>query len=500
MTDLDEGKILLTGATGYVGGRLLRRLEAAGYPVRCLARNPDHLRGRTGPGTETVRGDVLDPASLPRAMEGVGTAFYLIHSMGSGSGFEEQERSGARHFAEAARAAGVGRIIYLGGLVRSEEGLSPHLRSRVKVGEILAASGIRVIEFRASIIIGSGSLSFEIIRALVERLPVMVTPRWVGMEAQPIAIDDVLDYLMEAVSIDIPASRVFECGGADRVSYGGIMKEYARQRGLRRIMIPVPVITPRLSGLWLGLVTPVYARIGRKLIDSIRHASVVTDDTARRVFRVKPRGLKEAIASALRREDARFARTRWCDAISSAGAPASYGGRRFGTRYVDSREIAVPVPPGDAFVPIRRIGGTGGWYAYDGLWRLRGLIDLLAGGVGMRRGRAHPDTLKPGDTLDCWRVEECREGRLLRLRAEMRMPGRAWLQFEVNPAGEGATVRQTAIFDPIDLSGILYWKALFPLHELVFGGMLRAIGARLGSASRVRRVGGVTASHGAEVP
>ncbi|HET8799348.1 MAG TPA: DUF2867 domain-containing protein, partial [Thermoanaerobaculia bacterium] len=438
--------ILVTGATGYVGGRLRRRLEADGRRVRCLARRPAELASRVGETTEVVRGDVLDAESLGPALAGVESAYYLIHSMGSGSDFEEQDRIAARNFASAARRAGVRRILYLGGLGHGEE-LSPHLRSRHEVGEILRESGVPVVELRASIVIGSGSLSFELIRALVERLPIMITPRWVEVEAQPIAIDDLLAYLVAALDVPLTESRVFEIGGADRVSYGDIMREYARQRGLRRAMIRVPVLTPRLSSLWLGLVTPVYARVGRKLIESIKHASIVRDSSALRVFPVKPRGIGEAIAAAIANENREIAESRWYDAFSSAGESRDWTGVHFGNRLVDSRERHVDVGPEEAFAPIRRIGGETGWYAYDWLWRLRGFLDLLAGGVGVRRGRPQPDAVHVGDALDFWRVEAIEVGRLLRLRAEMKVPGEAWLQLVATPIADGRTLlQQTAFF------------------------------------------------------
>jgi uncharacterized protein YbjT (DUF2867 family) len=471
----DSGIVLVTGATGYVGGRLVPVLERIGRPVRCLARRPEHLRDRVGPATEVVRGDVLDPASLAEATGGVDVAYYLVHSMGSRAAFEEADRSAAENFGRAAAAAGVRRIVYLGGLGEEGASLSPHLRSRHEVGRILRASGVPVIEFRASIVIGSGSLSFEMVRALVERLPVMVTPRWVDVPAQPIAVDDLLAYLAAALDVDVARSRIFEIGGADRVSYADIMREYARQRGLRRVMIRVPVLTPRLSSLWLGLVTPLYARVGRKLIDSIRHPTVVRDTTAMRVFAIRPRGLVDAIASALRHEDAAYAATRWSDALSASGTRTG-GDVRFGRRLVDSRSLRLPVPRPVAFAPIRRIGGTVGWYFADWLWIVRGFLDLLAGGVGMRRGRADPGTLRVGDTVDCWRVEALEPDRRLRLAAEMRLPGRAWLEFEVVDDGDGSVVRQTATFDPVGLAGLAYWYLVLPLHRVVFAGMLRSIG------------------------
>lgn len=330
--------------------------------MRSLARRPEFLASRVAPTTEVVAGDVLDRSSLRRALKGVHVAYYLVHAMGSTGDFDVEDRLVAHNFAVSAKAAGVQRIIYLGGLGDSRVQLSPHLRSRQEVGEILRQHGPQIIEFRASIVIGSGSLSFEMIRALVERLPVMLTPRWVSMPAQPIAITDLQRYLLAALDIMGTEHKIFEIGGADQVSYGDIMREYARQRGLRRVMIPVPVLTPRLSSLWLGLVTPVYAHVGRKLIDSLRHPTVVQDQTALHTFEVKLLGLREAIALALRHEDEELKQTRWSDALSAAGTPRDWGGVRFGSRLVDSRVAYVKARPTSALVRIRRIGGSTGWY------------------------------------------------------------------------------------------------------------------------------------------
>jgi len=466
--------ILVTGATGYVGGRLRRRLERLGHRVRCMARNPDRLKGRVAGGTELVGGDVLDAETLGAVLDGVHTAYYMIHSMGARRGFEELDRKAATNFGTAARAAGVRRIIYLGGLASEDTELSPHLRSRHEVGRILRESGVPTIELRASIVLGSGSLSFEMIRSLVERLPVMLTPHWVSVKAQPIAVNDLLEYLVE--SLDLPAeTRVFEVGGADQASYGDLMREYARQVGLRRRMLPVPVLTPWLSSLWLGLVTPLYAQVGRKLIDSIMIPTVVEDRSADGVFRVRPRGMPEAIATALRQEEQEFTETSWFDAYSSADHHETKAGIQYRNRMLDSRSLATELPPEKVFGPIRRIGGEAGWYAHDWLWIIRGALDLLVGGVGVRRGRRDPESLHVGDAVDFWRVEKYENNRLLRLRAEMKLPGRAWLEFEVEPTAEGSTVRQTAMFDPSGLFGLLYWYALYPVHGPVFEGMLEGI-------------------------
>lgn len=468
-----SGVILLTGATGYVGGRLLTLLEQQGVRVRCLTRRADALKGRVADTTEIVPGDVFDAASLPPAFEGVETAYYFVHSMGDNRDFATQDRVAAENFAKAATQAGVRRVIYLGGLGNPDEKLSKHLRSRQETGDILRAHHTQVIEFRASIVIGSGSVSFEMIRALVERLPIMVCPRWVEVQAQPIAIEDLLAYLLAALKLPETASQVYEIGGPDRVSYGQVMREYARQRGLTRWMIPVPLLTPYLSSLWLGLVTPLYARIGRKLVESLRNPTLVSNNLAESVFAVRPRSVSEAIARALVNEDREFAATRWSDALSSGGPLRSWGGERFGSRLVDSRTVTVNVPPEQAFAPIRRIGGETGWYYGNWLWSLRGMLDLLVGGVGVRRGRRHPDELHVGEPLDFWRVEVYEPGQRLRLKAEMRLPGRAWLEFEVSPCEQGSTIRQTALFDPVGLAGLLYWYGVSPLHQLVFPGMLR---------------------------
>src|ERR1700681_3547302 len=396
--------VLLTGASGYIGGRLVKELEKGGLAVRCLARRPDFLRSRVAASTEVIKADCLNRSSLLPAMAGVQTAYYLVHSMGSSGKFEQEDREAAQNFADIARNSGVRRIVYLGGLGNQDQALSAHLRSRHEVADILRSSEIPTIEFRASIVIGSGSLSFEMIRALVQRLPVMICPRWVAVKAQPIAVEDVVAYLMAALVLPVEQCGVFEIGGTDQVSYGQIMQEYARQCGLHRWMIPVPILTPRLSSLWLGLITPVYARIGRKLIDSMRNPTLVRDPSALTVFSIEPKGLREAIGRALRQEDQEFALTRWSDALSSAGKPQSWGGVKFGTRLVDSRTVQVSVPPASAFAPIQRIGGSNGWYFANFLWWFRGSLDLLVGGVGLSRGRRDPHTPAAGDALDFWRV------------------------------------------------------------------------------------------------
>ena len=446
--------IALTGATGYVGGRLLERLQELEQPLRCLTRDPERLAGRAAAGTEVIGVDVLHTEGLERALEGVDTAYYLVHSMGAPGSFAATDRRAAVSFAAAAERAGVRRIVYLGGLGH-EDRLSDHLASRHEVGDILRSGAVETIEFRASVIIGSGSLSFEMVRALVDRLPVMITPRWVSTPSQPIAIEDVLDYLVAALDLPAGGSRIYEIGGSDVVTYGDLMHEYAAQRGLTRHMLSVPLLTPRLSGLWLSLVTPLHARVGRKLVDGVQNQTVVRDDAALRDLPIRPRGVRDAIVRALEVED--------------HDAPP---------RLEDARTVWVSAPPERAFTPIRRIGGATGWYALDGLWRTRGLIDQLVGGVGLRRGRRDPEQLAPGDTLDFWQVERYEPNRLLRLRAQMRLPGRAWLEFEATPERGGTRIRQTARFEPAGLGGRLYWYVLLPVHAAIFRRMLQSIASR----------------------
>lgn len=450
---MQERIVLVTGATGYIGGRLLRTLEEAGRPVRCLARHPEKVVV-TRDSTEVVRGDCLDPASLGRAMAGVETAYYLVHSMAAGTRFAELDKQAATNFGEAAARAGVQRIIYLGGLADDRSSLSLHLKSRAETGEALRAAGVPVVEFRASIVIGAGSLSFEMIRALVERLPVMVCPRWVDTLAQPIAIDDVVRYLAGALSSKTFRNAVFDIGGPEVVSYGDLMRRYAALRGLRRLLLPVPVITPHLSGLWLALVTPTQARVGRALVEGLRNPTVVRSDKAQRTFNIAPTSLHDALTRAIADDRTNLK--------------------------VDRRTIVVDVPPAQAFAPIRRIGGTAGWYAGNRLWRLRALLDEMVGGVGMSGGRRDPEQCQVGDTIDGWTVEVFEPEQRLRLVAGMKLPGRGWLEFEVTPLDDGTRSRitQTATFDPRGVLGRAYWNAVVPLHAIIFRGMLRNVAKR----------------------
>ncbi len=446
-------RILLTGSTGYIGGHLLRSLEEGGHTVRCLARQPARV-APTRPTTEVVAGDCLDEASLDRALTGTRSAYYLVHSMAFGADFADLDRRAADNFGRAAARAGVRRIIYLGGLADATSALSAHLLSRAETGDVLRAGGVPVIEFRASVVIGAGGLSFQMIQSLVERLPMMVCPRWVATLTQPIAVDDVLAYLVAALDLPDTGSRVFEIGGPDVVSYGDMMREYARIRGLRRLLLPVPVLTPHLSGLWLALVTPAQARVGRALVEGLKNATVVRSIEARNTFDIEPMTLRASFARAI--EDGTAARLK-----------------------TDTRTVAVNVSPAQAFEPVRRVGGGAGWYFGNLLWKARGWVDRLLGGVGMQRGRRDPDVCAVGDVIDAWTVESYEPDRRLRLSADLKLPGRGWLEFEVTPLDCGRSlIRQTAMFDPRGLMGYAYWYAVYPVHALMFRGLLRRIAQR----------------------
>ena len=471
--------ILVTGATGYIGGRLVPRLIHDGYRVRCLVRDARRLEGRPWrEQVDVVEGDPLRPESLPAAMKDVEAAYYLIHSMAGGSGFHDRDIEAARQFGSAARAAGVGRLIYVGGLGDPQSELSEHLRSRHATGDALRESGVPVTEFRAGVIVGSGSLSFEMIRYLTERVPVMICPKWVFTRTQPIAIRNVLEYLAAALKTPASAGRVVEIGGSDVIAYGDMMKTYAEVRGLKRRLVPVPVLTPRLSSYWVHLVTPIPAVIAQPLVEGLRNEIVVRDDAAKSLFpEIHPMSYREAVKLALAKLDAGDVETVWSDAQAS-----SLGDRRpvvlasSEGMIVERRMMEVAASPAAVFKVFSRLGGKNGWLAWDWAWRLRGGLDRLRGGVGMRRGRRDPDELRAGDAVDFWRVEVVEPDRMIRLRAEMKVPGLAWLQFQVVPAGDGRSLlTQTAYFAPKGLSGHLYWYALYPLHGFIFGGMIRKL-------------------------
>jgi uncharacterized protein YbjT (DUF2867 family) len=478
---------LVTGATGYVGGRLVPRLLEAGRRVRVLARDPARLAGRPWAGeVEVVRGDVLDPSTLPGALQGVEVAYYLVHSMGEHAAFAERDRDAARAFGLAARDAGVKRIVYLGGLGAAGTGLSDHLRSRQETGDALRSGGVPVTEFRAAVIVGSGSISFEMIRWLVERLPVMICPRWVFQRIQPVAITDVLSYLVEAPRVPGSADRIVEIGGADVLTYREMMLGYAARRGLRRYLIPVPVLTPRLSSHWVRWMTPVPAAIARPLVEGLRNEVIVRDDSALRLFpAIRPLSYAEALDRALERLERGEVETAWSDALSNSppGVPTVTLSTVEGM-IIERRALQVDLPPGPLFRAFTGLGGARGWLYWNWAWEIRGVLDQLVGGPGFRRGRRDPDSLRPGDALDFWRVEAVEPGRLLRLRAEMKVPGRAWLQFEAQPHDGGSLLSQTAYFAPHGLAGHLYWYALYPIHAAIFGNLVRCVAERGRSLAR----------------
>ncbi|WP_042377292.1 SDR family oxidoreductase [Streptacidiphilus melanogenes] len=478
---------LVTGATGYIGGRLVRELLDAGYRVRCLSRNPDRLRDQPwADRVETVRADLGDPASLTAALDGVDVVHYLVHSLGSGADFERAEAAAARNLADAAARAGARRIVYLGGLLPrgvAPDALSPHLRSRAAVGEILRSGAVPTTELRAAVVLGSGSASFEMLRHLTERLPVMVTPRWVRTLIQPIAVRDVLRYLVAAAALPPEVNRSFDIGGPEVLSYREMMLRYARVAGLpRRVVAPVPVLSPALSSHWVGLVTPVPRGLARPLVESLRYEVVCREHDIARFVPDPPEGLlgfDAAVSLALARiKDAEVA-TRWSSA-ALPGAPSdplpTDPGWAGGSLYEDVRQAAVAASAADLWRVVEGIGGENGWYSFPLAWALRGWLDRIAGGVGLRRGRRDPQRLRIGDSLDFWRVEEIEPGRLLRLRAEMRLPGPAWLELRVQPDGpRRSRYVQRAVFHPRGLAGHLYWWSVAPFHSVVFGGMARNI-------------------------
>lgn len=474
-----SGPILVTGATGYIGGRLVPLLLERGDRVRCMVRDPARLVGRAWTDdVEVVPADALDPDSLDGALAGVDTAYYLIHSMRGGEDFAERDRQAANNFAQACRRQGVRHIIYLGGLGSDDPDASTHLRSRREVGEVLREAGVSVTELRAGVVVGSGSLGFELVRYLTERLPVLLCPKWVFTRTQPIAVRDLLTYLIAVHERDVVQGKIVPVGGADQLSYGDMMLGYARARGLSRRLVPVPVLSPGLSSHWVHFVTPVPRNIARPLILGLRNESVVDVDVARRLMPdIVPVGYDVAVRRALDKLRAETVETTWASSLSSSEGrnPAARLTTREGM-IVEQREMVVDASPHDAFAAFSRLGGTFGWLTFEWAWNIRGALDRLVGGVGMRRGRRHPTELRVGDPLDFWRVEEVVPDRCVRLRAEMKVPGRAWLEFEATRDDDDRTrLRQSAYFAPRGLGGLIYWYGLYPIHTLIFGRMISAL-------------------------
>lgn len=500
----DPRTVLVIGATGYIGGRLVPELLSAGHRVHCLARTPAKLRDRAWHDRVEVHGgDVLDPDSLPAAFEGMAAIYYLVHSMDGASDFQERDRRAAAHVRDAAAAAGVEQLVYLGGMGDPHDDLSEHLRSRHEVGQVLAGGPVPVTELRAAVIIGSGSASFEMLRHLTEVLPVMIAPRWVRTRCQPIAVRDVLAYLVGVLGRDEAMGRVLEVGGPDVLTYERMMQLYAEVAGLRRrLVVTVPLLTPRLSSLWIGLVTPLPVGLARPLVDSLVNEVVVTDDAIRAIVPRDPAPMREAFALALRRIQDLDVTTTW----AGAELPESVTGRprtalhaeepapsdpdwAGGTVLSDDQERRSTATPEAMFATLEGLGGDRGWYSPLLLWRVRGWLDALVGGIGMRRGRRHPDRLSVGEPVDFWRVELLDRPSRLRLHAEMKLPGQAWLDFRVTPLPDGGCrMAQHARFAPRGLWGRAYWYALLPFHGLIFPRMASAIVAA--AEDRTRRQGG----------
>jgi uncharacterized protein YbjT (DUF2867 family) len=470
-------RIAIAGATGYIGGRLAPQLLAAGYAVRCLVRSPAKLDGRSWTADSRVeirRTDLADAASLARDMEGCAAAFYLVHSMMSAGGeYARRDQQLAVTFGRAAHDAGLARLIYLGGLGETGAHLSEHLSSRREVEGALASARVPVTVLRAAMIIGSGSASFEILRYLVHRLPVMITPKWVNTPCQPIAVQNVLTYLVGVLAAPETTGGVFDIGGTEVLCYSDIIRLMAEELGLpRRWIVPVPVLSPRLSSYWIHLVTPLSHKIAIPLAEGLRNPVVCRDDRITRLVPQKLLNVREAIRAALSQVTAGQVETSWSMAGPMPGDPDWSGG----TVFRDTREVAIDAPPGAAFRAVCRLGGQRGWHAANPLWIIRGWLDRLAGGPGLRRGRRHPDILGYGEALDFWRVVGFEQDRCVSLRAEMRLPGQALLDFRIEPRGNGQCVlRQTALFQPRGLLGLVYWYTLLPFHHLVFPGMLAGI-------------------------
>ena len=473
--------ILVTGATGYVGGRLVPRLLEAGYRVRCLVRDPSRLQGRSWlKRVEVVSGDALLPGTLTEALKDVSVAYYLIHGKQGGRTNASHDLEMARNFAGAAGEAGVERIIYLGELVDPTTNLSPYLRSRHETGSILRYSHVPVTEFRAGMIIGSGSALFEMIRYLTEREPVLVCPAWFFSLAQPIAIRDVLAYLIEALKTPASSGGMIEIGGPTRLTYADMLLGYAKERGLKRVLIRTPIYAPRLSAYWVHMVTPIHWRVVLPLIEGLHARLIVRDETARKLFpQIRPLDFQTAVHLALGRIQRDNVETSWSDAlVTVAGDVKPYKLTVEQGMFIETRQKLLDLPPASVFRSYMGIGGERGWLYMDWAWGMRGWLDKVVGGVGLRRGRRHPDEIRAGEALDFWRVEEVEQNRLLRLRAEMRLPGKAWLQFDSQLQDGRTLLTVTAYFAPYGLFGFLYWYAMWPFHKFIFDGLASRVASR----------------------
>jgi uncharacterized protein YbjT (DUF2867 family) len=471
--------ILVTGATGYVGGRLIPRLLDAGYPVRALVRDPNRLQGRSWVDqVEVYKGNVLEPETLTPALEGVDVAYYLIHSMMAGAGFHQRDQQAANAFSAVAKEGEARKIVYLGGLGDPAAELSDHLRSRQETGIALQSAGVPVLEFRAGVIVGAGSASFEMIRYLTERVPIMISPRWVYTRTQPISIGNILDYLVAAIELPQDSNLVIEIGGPQVLTYEDMLRGYAAIRGLKRAIIPVPVLTPRLSSYWVHWVTPISASLARPLIEGLRNEVIVRDNQAKDLFpAIQLVPYEEAVEIALASLQASEVESALSDALANTlGDVSPVQLSTHDGMIIERRTLEINATTSDAYRAFTSLGGQQGWLYANWAWRLRGIFDRMIGGVGFRRGRRNHHDLRVGDALDFWRVEQLDPNRQMLLRAEMIVPGRAWLQFEASPLDSGKTyLQQTAFFAPKGLSGLLYWYALYPIHAWIFSGLIRSV-------------------------